>query len=213
MLAEKQTKEAEKQSKVALAYLAISASYRAGRKVPFLGGLLALQGLSLARSVNDRTARMKAADQVRRAMNSRLLWSSPPYFPGGDVNAIAFTPDGQHLAAASGKLIRLWDVETGGEDPPKTPIEHDADVKAIAFTPDGTLVAGDGSGAVRLWEIQTGDENRPSRSHEASGHIRSRTRAGRIFWGNRKRNRKRAPGVYRALERRDRRTRKSPCTT
>ena len=94
-------------------------------------------------------------------MNSRLLWSLPPGPPGGDVNAIAFTPDGQHLAAASGKLLRLWDVETGGEEPPKTRIEHKENVKAIAFTPDGTLVAGDGSGAVRLWEIQTGDEKSP----------------------------------------------------
>jgi multidrug efflux pump subunit AcrA (membrane-fusion protein) len=121
-----QMRLAQTQSKVALAYLAISGSYRAAREDASLGGLLALQGLSLARSVNDRTARLKAADQVRRAMNSRLLWSSPP---GDDVNAIAFTPDGRHLAAASGKLLRLWDVETGGEE---KPIEHDADVKAEA---------------------------------------------------------------------------------
>ncbi|HKB36053.1 MAG TPA: hypothetical protein VKD72_06340, partial [Gemmataceae bacterium] len=147
---------AQKQSTVALAYLANSGSYKAARKDPSLGGLLALQGLSLARSVNDRTATTKVADQVRRLMNNRLLWSSPP---GDDVNAIAFTPDGQHLVAASGKLLRIWDVKTGG-DPTKS-IEYAADVKAIAFTPDGTLVAGDGSGAVRLWDIQTGHEKSP----------------------------------------------------
>jgi len=157
----RQMQLAQKQSKVALAYLAISGSYRGARKDPSLGGLLALQGLSLARSVHDRTARTKAADQVRRAMNLRLLWSSPPGPTGDDVNAIAFTPDGQHLAAASGKLLRIWDVETGREEHPTKPIEHVAEVKAIAFTPDGTLVAGDGSGAVRLWEIQTGDEKSP----------------------------------------------------
>src|SRR5262249_5774989 len=160
-VAQEQSQLAQEQSTVTLAYLANSGSYRALRKDPSLGGLLALQGLSLARSVNDRTATTKAADQVRRGMNNRLLWSSPPGSPGDDVNAIAFTPDGQHLAAASGKLLRIWDVETGREEPPKKPIEHVADVKAIAFTPDGTLVAGDGSGAVRLWEIQTGDEKSP----------------------------------------------------
>jgi WD40 repeat protein len=76
----------------------------------------------------------------------------------GFVQAMAFSPNGQRLAAGGGfDCISLWDTETG-EAVARIAISSQ-DVSAVAFSPDGqTLAAGVQSAAVYLWNVASGRE-------------------------------------------------------
>jgi WD40 repeat protein len=81
-----------------------------------------------------------------------------------DNNGLAFSPNGRYLAAADGKVVRMWDVQTGQEmTVPFKP--HTTNLTCIAFTPDGDrLVAGASlyndfffpPPTVLVWEVKTG---------------------------------------------------------
>ena len=75
---------------------------------------------------------------------------------GGSDSAIAFSPDGIHLAVASGIGIWIYGVETGGEVALLNG-GRPALIRSVAYSPDGTLVAaGTGNGSVQLWEVKRG---------------------------------------------------------
>jgi WD40 repeat protein len=59
----------------------------------------------------------------------------------GEVQAVAFSPDGRRLVSASGKLT-LWDLESPGESLllPRQPLP----VHGVAFSPDGKWLASAG---------------------------------------------------------------------
>jgi WD40 repeat protein len=70
-------------------------------------------------------------------------------------SAVAFSPDGQTLAAGcADHWARLWDVASGHQ---LLALDHGAWVRAVAFSPTQGLIAtaGDG-GEVRLWELPSG---------------------------------------------------------
>lgn len=72
------------------------------------------------------------------------------------INALAFSPDGRWLAAASDdKSIRLWDAKTGARVTAFT--GHTSKVTSVSFSPDGKrLVSGSFDKTIRIWDIQSG---------------------------------------------------------
>jgi RNA polymerase sigma factor (sigma-70 family) len=69
----------------------------------------------------------------------------------GPVCALAYSPDGKHLATAAAGIVRLWDVQTGKEAGQLK--GHTKAVRALAFSRDGQHVAtADEGGTVLLWD-------------------------------------------------------------
>jgi WD40 repeat protein len=72
----------------------------------------------------------------------------------GPVNSVAFSPDGNMLAAADGGLVRLWEVTTRRQlgallvDPSNS-------VSSVAFSPDGRTLAAAAGGLVRVSDVTT----------------------------------------------------------
>ena len=80
----------------------------------------------------------------------------------GFVMDIAFSPDGEIMAAASSSGVWLYDAETGAE----TALlgVHGEWAQAVAFSPNGKILAVcssnevySGGGALRLWDMRTMD--------------------------------------------------------
>ncbi|HKB01367.1 MAG TPA: hypothetical protein VKD90_04065, partial [Gemmataceae bacterium] len=128
---------------------------------------------------------------------------SVPYGRGAKdhyrVSALAFSPDGRALAAASTAPlgppdagggpddchpVRVWDVSTGREvrpfpvEPGRLPASSDPRLTegwgagCVAFSPDGrTLAVGDVDNTVALYEVATGRVRHRLRGHD--GRVRS----------------------------------------
>lgn len=86
----------------------------------------------------------------------------------GDVNGIAFSPDGTMLASGSSDdTVILWDMETG--ERLRTLRGHDfpgGDVFSVTWSPDGTLLAsGSDDKTVIVWDVGTGEPLRTLQGH------------------------------------------------
>ena len=83
----------------------------------------------------------------------------------GDVNSVAFSPDGKTITSGSSdNTIRLWDVSTGTEI--RTLQGHTDDVNSVAFSPDGkTIASGSSDGTVKLWDVATGTVKATLKGH------------------------------------------------
>lgn len=90
----------------------------------------------------------------------------------GSVNAVVFSPDGQHVFAAAGEaglfgVVRQWNVSDGKlvrtfEGP------RDA-LYAVAVSPDGKTLAGGGyDQKIKLWKIETGEELKTLSGHNGA---------------------------------------------
>jgi WD40 repeat protein len=78
---------------------------------------------------------------------------------GYPVDGLAFSPDGQQIAACSGAApgeLLLWDYRSG-----RSPRRITGDIKqarSLAFSPDGRQIAvGGKDGIARVWSVETGE--------------------------------------------------------
>jgi hypothetical protein len=87
----------------------------------------------------------------------------------GNVNALAFAPDGRHLFAAAGEAsffgeVRQWNVTDGKLI--RTFEGHKDALYAVAVSPDGqTLATGSYDQKIKLWNIETGEEIKALSGH------------------------------------------------
>jgi DNA-binding beta-propeller fold protein YncE len=109
----------------------------------------------LAVGGSDNTVRL--VDPLNgRLLTHTLLHDNP-------VRAMAFSPDGRHLAVSDGASVRIWDpsadklvgaLSTGdaGKDYRGIPTP----LHSVAFSPDGTFCAAGGDRRTFIWEASTG---------------------------------------------------------
>src|SRR5207244_702128 len=80
----------------------------------------------------------------------------PPSGRGEPVAALAFNPDGIHVAIARGNAVWIWDSVTGREDKRHT---HDNYVFCVAYSHDGRLLASsDRNGEIQVRNAASGAE-------------------------------------------------------
>jgi WD40 repeat protein len=73
----------------------------------------------------------------------------------GNVNTLAFSPDGCTLAAVNrGYTVHLWDLATGRE---RLVLAPGAEVRSMAFSPSGHILVTGGSCSVILWAVASGE--------------------------------------------------------
>jgi WD40 repeat protein len=91
---------------------------------------------------------------------NRLSRVDPVTFQGRGkgVCGVAFSPDGQRLAAANGDgTVGVFDLKTGAELPPLR--GHKDFVLSVAFQPGGTrLASASADRTVKVWDLTTGKE-------------------------------------------------------
>src|SRR5262249_33229029 len=76
-----------------------------------------------------------------------------------EVNSVAFSPDGQFIAAACGDgTIKVWDSKTG-KAVQRLDTAHSGPVFSVAFHPDGKHLASVGADQqVKVWDRTTGQK-------------------------------------------------------
>ena len=90
----------------------------------------------------------------------------------GEVNSIAFSPDGRQLASSAfDGTVRIWELESGES---RVLEGRTGGVISVAYSPDGRQLAGGASdGTVRIWDLSSG-ESRVLKGHAGGrGHERS----------------------------------------
>lgn len=74
----------------------------------------------------------------------------------GWVRSVAFSPDGQFLAAGGiAPMVKVWDAKTGAST--RTLLGHEDQVWAIAFRSDNILASAGADKVIRLWDVTTGE--------------------------------------------------------
>lgn len=91
---------------------------------------------------------------LRRANLKSIQFGGRPYLPHEiPIMSIAYSPDGQWLATATGWDIMLWNNETGER---RRTLKGDAWIRCVVISHDQMVISGDDNGTVNLWGIDNG---------------------------------------------------------
>jgi WD40 repeat protein len=86
-----------------------------------------------------------------------LTSTGPALKTGGEVKALAFSPDGRALAAvARHGMATVWDVESRSLRSGPFRVDH-ARAVGVSFSADGRMLATAGENGARLWNASTGE--------------------------------------------------------
>jgi hypothetical protein len=119
--------------------------------------------------------------RVRDTKTGELVWSH--LGRRGFMNQLAFSSDGQTLASATGREVKLWDARAG--DLKQTLKPRAGSVWALAFSPNNQHLAGYGAAMVEgkrgswltLWDLRSGEVVYSIEAGEAGGATASGTLA------------------------------------
>ncbi|QTR51830.1 WD40 repeat domain-containing protein [Candidatus Thiothrix anitrata] len=106
--------------------------------------------------------------------NTVRLWDwkneklEPQIFQGsqGDFNGVAFSSEGDKLAASGNTHILVWDTATGQRLQELK--GHQNMVFGLQFLPDGLLASASSDKTIRLWDVATGITRRILQGHTAT---------------------------------------------
>jgi WD40 repeat protein len=114
-------------------------------------------GKSLAAVGNGRSLEPLKGDRKIVRLNVEEIRTLANHHYG--VQALAFAPDGQTVAAAVWDTIRQWDAASGQEICQRP--QHTAPIMSVRVAPDSkTVASASRDGTIRLWEAATGREIR-----------------------------------------------------
>lgn len=133
------------------------ASQMTGRLLPYLDQVAVaafVQGLDLSAS-RPRLRPLWPALDVANGPVRRVLRST-----GGQITAVAITPDGRRAIFASvDNSLTVWDLD--GSQPPRSFKGEDHHIDSLALTQDGRIaVSGSSQGYLRVWNLE---DNQPER--------------------------------------------------
>ena len=78
---------------------------------------------------------------------------------GGNVQAVAFSPDDRYALIGAGSMAQLWDIDTG--EKVREFSGHTDSVLSVAYSPDGRyILTGSDDRRARLWDAETGQQIR-----------------------------------------------------
>ncbi|MBY0522484.1 MAG: hypothetical protein K2R98_03765 [Gemmataceae bacterium] len=88
-------------------------------------------------------------------------FGGPPSPDGGNESVLSVSPDGKFLAAASGKLVRRWELSTGKHLPAAASGGAESDITGLALTSSGHHIAGaTRDNNVILWDAASSRERK-----------------------------------------------------